>query len=388
MRQRIWITALGLLLWGVGPLLAEVEPLLARIKAVGREGAGNEQAAQAWKQLTGQGPEVLDDILSAMDPDNPIAANWFRTAVDAIAERTLAQGNPLPLERLERFVKQKRHAPAARRIAYELLVREDQKAPERLLPLLVHDPSVELRRDAVAALMGQASQQLDEGAKETAVRTYRKALGGAVDEDQVKQITRQLTELGVKVDIAAHLGFIRSWYLITPFDNTDGVGFATVYAPEKGVDLTASLDGKGGKKIRWSLHATADSYGKVDLNKELGKLKAAVAYACAIVESAEARPVEVRVGSINAVKIFLNGKELFGRDEYHHGMRIDQHIGKGLLKKGRNEVLIKVCQNDQTENWAQNWTFQARLCDSVGAAVPFKLAAEMMSKTAGTDRGE
>ena len=43
-------------------------------------------------------------------------------------------------------------------------------------------------------------------------------------------------------------------------------------------------------------------------------------------------------------KIFLNGKELFGRDEYHHGAPFDAHIGKGTLKKGENVIVLKVCQ--------------------------------------------
>ena len=33
-------------------------------------------------------------------------------------------------------------------------------------------------------------------------------------------------------------------------------------------------------------------------------------------------PCDIRVTSITSVKIFLNGKELFGRDEYHHGAAV------------------------------------------------------------------
>ena len=61
------------------------------------------------------------------------------------------------------------------------------------------------------------------------------------------------------------------------------------------------------------------------------------------------RPIEIRAASNNAVRIWLNGKEIYFREEYHHGMEIDQHIGKGILKAGRNEILIKVCQNEQTD---------------------------------------
>jgi len=43
--------------------------------------------------------------------------------------------------------------------------------------------------------------------------------------------------------------------------------------------------------------------------------------------------------------------------------------------------LVKVCQNDQPEEWAQNWMFQLRLTDGLGAAVPLVVV------TPGTDAG-
>jgi hypothetical protein len=52
-------------------------------------------------------------------------------------------------------------------------------------------------------------------------------------------------------------------------------------------------------------------------------------------------------------------------------MTMDQYVGRGKLRKGANEILIKVCQNEQKDDWAQSWGFQARLCDALGGAVPF-----------------
>ena len=50
------------------------------------------------------------------------------------------------------------------------------------------------------------------------------------------------------------------------------------------------------------------------------------------------------------------------------------------LRKGRNEVLLKVCQNEQKDDWAQTWSFQARLCDALGGAVPFAIVTEAPGK--------
>jgi hypothetical protein len=347
------------------------DALLERLRSVGREGAGNAEAARAWKEVSARGPEALPEVLAGMDGAGPIASNWLRTAADAIAERSVAAGKPLPAARLEKFLEDTDHAPAARRIAYEWLVRVDDSTPRRLLPGLLHDPSPELRRDAVAAAIEQAKAVDPATRKAEAVAAWRKALGGACDRDQVDEITKQLKALGEKVDLAAHFGFVRRWHLAVPFDNPRGGSFDVVYPPEKGVDLSAVYKGKNGAEVRWKEYATSDPYGQVDLNKAIGKEKGAIAYAFALIDSPAARPVEVRVGAINAIKVFLNGKEIFARNESHHGMTFDQYVGKGTLKAGRNELLLKVCQNEQTEDWAQSWAFQARLCDATGVAVPW-----------------
>ena len=363
-------------LWAFALLLtpnADPAPgdLIARIKQVGREGAGDAEAAAAWRRLTAHGPDALCDILRGMDDADPVASNWLRTAADAIGEKALRDKAPLPAKELEAFVGDRKHAAAPRRLAYEWLARVDRTAPDRLLPGMLQDPAPELRRDAVAVVLDQARALRGKDDKDAAVAAYRKALTGACDEDQVKEIADALDKLGAPVDLAVHFGFVREWRLASPFDNTAGSHFDAVYPPEKGVDLSTSYKGKGGAEVAWKAYATKDPYGVVDLNQAIGHEKGVVAYAFAVIDAPAERPVQVRAGSTNAIEIFLNGKEIFARDEYHHGMRIDQYAGDGVLKAGRNELLLKICQNEQSESWAQNWMFQARFCDATGAAVPW-----------------
>jgi hypothetical protein len=373
--MRIMAAAIVLLTgWNSAVPAADVKPLLAQVQAIGREGARNADAGTAWRQIVDAGPEALLPILSALDTADATAANWLRTAVDAIAERELAAGRPLPAAQLERFVRETAHAGGARRLAYEWLSRVDAQAPGRLLPGMLQDPSPELRRDAVARVVQEADVLLKRDDKPAATAALQRALKGALDKDQVDQVAKQLKQLGVQVDLAAHFGFLRTWELLGPFDNSGGAGFARVYPPEQRIDPAGAGKGKKDAELRWTRFTTSDSYGLVDLNKAIGKNMGALAYAFAAVESPAARPVEIRVGSNNAVKIFLNGKELFFREEYHHGMRMDQHVGVGTLNAGRNEVLLKVCQNEQKEDWAQSWSFQLRICDAVGTPVPVALA--------------
>ena len=373
MRPVAYGQIVGSVLLLAAPVSGEMAPAtaLSRLKSVGREGEGNAAAARAWKEVAAQGPAVLPAILTAMDGADPTSANWLRTAFDAVAERALAAGRSLPTDQLERFLRDIKHDGAARRLAYEWLCRVDPKTPSRLLPGMLHDPSPELRRDAVAAVIKDAQALLDRKDPEAARETYRKALSGACDQDQVDAIVKRLDKLGVKIDVAAHFGFVRQWLLVAPFDNTQDAGFNVAYPPEKGVDPAAVYKGKRGAEARWRPYTTTDSYGRVDLNKVLGKQKGVVAYAYAVIDAPAERPIQIRAGSITGFKIILNGKELFHLDEYHHGMQMDQHAVPAVLRAGRNELLLKVCQNEQTEDWAQDWIFQVRLCDATGVAVPF-----------------
>jgi len=207
--------------------------------------------------------------------------------------------------------------------------------------------------------------------KDAAKLAYQKALTGACDPDQVDAIAAALKKLGVTVDQQKHFGVVTRWHLAAPFDHTKGAGWDVAYPPEKGVDLKANYKGKDGADVKWEPTTTAHPHGVVDINKAIKQYKGAVCYAYAAVESPKDQDVEFRAGCICALKIFVNGKEIFAREEYHHGSSIDQYIVKGRLKAGTNDILLKVCQNEQTEAWAQVWTFQLRLTDAVGAAVPF-----------------
>lgn len=352
---------------------ADVAPLLARIKSVGKEGKGNVDAAQAWRELVKEGPDALLVILGGLDDAKPLAANWLRSAVDAIAERTVQAGKPLPAAKLEAFVRDTKHKGSGRRLAYEWLLKADASASDRLLPGMLDDPGAELRRDAVDVVLKDAQKAFAGDDKPAATALFKKALAAARDVDQVKLIAERLRKLDVEVDLTAHLGFITRWMIAGPFDNSGSKGFHVVYPPEKGVDLKATYRGKDKKEIRWQEHVSKAPLALVDLNKVLGKESGVIGYGYAVVTSDMEQPVEIRCGSNNAVRLFLNGKEIYFREEYHHGMEMDQHAGPGILKAGRNEILVKICQNEQKEDWAQLWSFQLRVCDALGAAVPLTL---------------
>src|SRR5258708_476154 len=69
----------------------DARALLATIKAVGKEGAGNPAAGEAWHALIRLGPDALPAIFAGFDDDDPVAANWLRAAAAAIGDRSLRE---------------------------------------------------------------------------------------------------------------------------------------------------------------------------------------------------------------------------------------------------------------------------------------------------------
>jgi hypothetical protein len=161
---------------------------------------------------------------------------------------------------------------------------------------------------------------------------------------------------------------LTSWHVIGPFENAERKGFDTPFAPESEIDLKKSYDGKG-KTVVWQPVESKDDYGKMDLNKPLTALKEATAYAFTSLNADQERDVELRLGCKNAWKIWINGTLLFSRDEYHRGQKMDQYKLKCRLKKGPNDLLVKCCQNEQTESWTVEWEFQLRVCDGAGTGI-------------------
>ena len=346
----------------------DVTAQVRRIKQVGPQGAGHRDAMDAWKVLARAEGRQLPEMLAAMAGAGPLATNWLRAAVETVAQRAEQSEAGLPVAALEEFLADTSQMPRARRLAYELIARVDSNARRRLIPPLLNDPSLELRRDAVAMALQHADQLREAGEDERAISAYRSAFSSARDLDQVQQAAKRLEAFGEEVDLAAHFGFVQQWWLIAPFDNKNQGGFDVPYPPEKEIDLTRSYAGSEGE-ISWKQVATEDPLGIVELNALVGKYKGAICYAYAEFEADRERDVELRLGCINGNKVWLNGKLLTANHVYHANMFVDQYVGKGRLKKGKNSILLKIAQNEQTENWAQRWQFQLRVCDELGTAV-------------------
>ena len=344
---------------------ADLSAHLGPILAVGPEGKGNAEAAGAWQKLTATADAAaLPDILKAMNGAGDISANWLRGAVSVIAQRSEGK---LPLDAIKAVAADTKNSPAGRALAFDLIHRADKAQWDALMPGLLHDPSAELRREPISRL-------LEEGKTAATTAPLRKALEAARDEDQIKAAAEALREKGETVDLPKHFGFLMDWQVIGPFDNHGRKGFDTAYPPETKVDLTAALEGiemkpGAGSTVKWLPFTSSSQFGMVDFNKPVGMLKQVAGYAFTVFDSPEERDAEIRLGCKNAWKVWCNDRLLFARDEYHRGAQIDQYHLPVHLKKGANNILVKCCQNEQTETWTVEWEFQMRVCDATGTAL-------------------
>ncbi len=362
------------LVWLLGPLPAfaidAAGDISEPLRQLGAIDSADEPAsvAAAWKQVAQADVRQLPRVLTAINTEHPLAANWLRSAADAMVERAIAEGQPLPLDELEQFIGETQHDPRARRLAFELLREVEPKRAESLIPAMLQDPSVELRRESVALRMAEAEQYQQSGEPQSAITAYRQALDGARDEDQVKQIAESLRGLDQELDLPRHFGFIQSWQLIAPFDNTGQAGLEIAYPPESTIDLQAEYAGKD-SPARWQAYSGKDDFGTIDFNKPFGALKEVAGYAWTEFNSDSEQQVELRLGCKTSWAIWVNGEKLFSHNEYHRGVKMDQYRVNAKFKPGPNEILMKVCQNEQIEDWTVEWEFQLRVCDATGTAI-------------------
>ena len=343
-------------------VFADVATQIQTIKQVGPAGSNHAAAVRSALKLAAADYDTLFQILESIDEETPLANNWLRSAISSIVDRHQAKKTAPPITRLAEYVRDTSHSSESRFIAFQLLRSLDEGKATTMVPGLKNDESLDLRRLAVADLIQQAA------ANDDSVELYQQALEFARDVDQIEDIAEQLETKGVTANLVEHFGFLTSWRVVGPFDHTGSKCFNVAYPPEQEIDLSASYPGQSGN-ITWKEITTDDKLGVVDLNEDLGKHKGAIAYAYTEFEAESAMPIELRLGCINANKIWLNGKLLTQNEVYHSGTVIDQYVGKGELKAGKNRILLKIAQNEQTESWAQRWQFQLRVCNKLGTAV-------------------
>lgn len=149
--------------------------------------------------------------------------------------------------------------------------------------------------------------------------------------------------------------FIRSWYVVGPFDNPNASGFVVDFGPEaRPFEPDAEFDGIG-VKVRWrALRTRSGLVGPEDA--PFPRKDDIVLYAYCEVEAPEARRTAVLLGSDDGAKVWVNGRLVHSKAA-RRALVPDQDRFEVDLAKGRNTVLLKV------EQGGGPWGFSLRFDD-------------------------
>lgn len=338
---------------------SSTDALLDAIRAVGKNGEGNEAAAVAMRELNKSDASAIPTLLAAFNGATPLQHNWLMGAINQAATR-----GAMPRQAVKDFFMQRSNDSIGRLVAFELLTDSDDQLKSEWTPKLIDDPSLPLRHKAIAQLIDEAKKLKDEDSA-AAVVVMKKALDNALNVGQLEEAAKLLRGEGVEVNFQQVMGFLNRWQIVGTFDNTESAGFDVAYGPEKdptAIKPAAEYQNADGKPAAWQPSISKDDAGVVDLNKIIGNKKDSTAYAFTKFNSPVAGAAQLRLGSPNATKVWLNGKMVMANEVYHNSNSIDKFVADVQLNKGANEILIKVCQNNQTQPWAQDWQYQMRFC--------------------------
>ncbi len=224
----------------------------------------------------------------------------------------------------------------------------------------------EVRQAAVRAYAAIADK-LDARANQgQALAMYNRLIDmGAVSADRFQAVADRMKACGDKSNLAERLGVITQWYLVGPWANPNSEAFDKVFFPEKEIELGKTYK-EGGKDLKWKPVTTGDLAGRLNLRQVVVDAENVAAYAYAEVNSDIDQDVVFKAGSDDGMKFWLNGKQLFAKNE-PRALTPDMDTIPGRLNKGVNRILIKVL------NGVGLWELHVRVTSPDGKPLRLKV---------------
>ncbi len=152
----------------------------------------------------------------------------------------------------------------------------------------------------------------------------------------------------------ALLGTSLPMAIIGSWDNDQGKGFDAPHPPEDGVDLKAAHEGAV-VQVRWRPDAPLDARGQLVLSEAFTPSRWSVGYAAGAVRAPAEGDYELRIGTTDGLKVWVNGAQVF-EARLVDAFLFDQFILPVRLRAGANTVLIKTAHGQ--DDWALRvrWT--------------------------------
>jgi hypothetical protein len=164
-------------------------------------------------------------------------------------------------------------------------------------------------------------------------------------------------------------GFLQDWLILAPIPLSPGQTGADGLDQQQVPD-EARLQPRAGDEVRvggkayaWRKHQARDYF--VDFNGVLAqRTEYCVAYAVCYVVTDEARKeLQLKVGSDDQAKVYLNGREVYQYRKVRHVLRDEDTVENVSLNKGMNVLVFKVV------NEKVDWKGCVRFVDKDGRPV-------------------
>ena len=149
-----------------------------------------------------------------------------------------------------------------------------------------------------------------------------------------------------------------TWRVIGSFPIENKSGFNYAFPPENKIDMNVSYN-LAGRDISWKKAGDGYSDGYTDLNNLFDHSSWSVAYALVYVYSPDDRKAQIRLGTDEACKLWLNNKQIW-QHYFKKDAVFDRDLVTVLLHPGYNKILLKVTNSNS------EWGYYLRLTDEKG----------------------
>lgn len=210
---------------------------------------------------------------------------------------------------------------------------------------LLHLPPVGLFGIALKAIAGD---RVEEGQ-----RLLEQALPQMTTTQTVQEALAMLPAHDSDPTLRSKLGIIPSWHIVGPFPWSAAAGFSQNYINEPQINLKASYT-RDEDTLTWKEVHSADPGGLINLHSVLGAVDASVAFAFIQIEVEEGGPAQLRAGSDDGLRVWVNETLVWEKDA-DRGYTLDEDVVDIELRPGINSLLAAITQH------AGGWAFGIRL---------------------------
>ncbi|MFP4499663.1 MAG: HEAT repeat domain-containing protein [Candidatus Hydrogenedentota bacterium] len=244
--------------------------------------------------------------------------------------------------------------------AYALEGIKQHPVPEAFDVLMKHLTPEEFDTLPVETLAGIAQVLFDTGRDEEAEQLAHEIIPRLSGPEA---LTVGMSALEDLPNLQERLGFVGQWYVIGPWPFSPADGFSEPDIDPGNIELDATYEAAG-ETLAWQWVDTDAPNGLVDLLGIVGMLENVCAYAYTEITVPEATEAQVRIGSDDGNRIWVNGK-LVHQNHADRGSAPDQDVADVQLAAGVNKVLVQASQI------VAGWNFMLRLTTPEGAPLSF-----------------